>query len=370
MRYFLLALVLLLALGGCQQKKTISPTRYTPQEKSEQAVVEPPAAAPAPSAASSVKENDVVPAPKLAPESRPAPKPAAPPPPKPMPPAPPAKSAEEVTYQIGAFSKRENALALAGRAESAGFSVVVEDDVSMAMPQHRVLATYAGSDGEARGKLLDMGVYDPILVGGRVDPTLKKQAAASQPATQSSSRPEGGVSYQVGAFGEIENATQIKNQLEQDGFHVELEETSDPATRYRVIATWPGTDEEGRARLLEHDIFNPIIVSAGPQGHAAPPPSATPAAEPVPAPAPPVAPKAEPQGEDLFRFQVGAFSSIENAEALRTRLDKAGFKTEMELVEEQGAPKYRILAIKRGAVPVLRQELMSLGVNNPILLGY
>jgi len=407
MRYCLFVAMALVLLTACQQKKTISPDRYaTPrgEQATSRPVIAPPPTTGGGDSSGTLKEGDV---------TQPAPQPAQPAPSTGSASIQPSQTAlpaghEEVTYQIGAFSQEHNARELAGKAQAAGFRAVVEEGESTGIAQHRVIVTYSGTDREARSQLLDLGVYDPILLGGRVVPGPTPQPAPHaepqghiQPGQSATPPPAGGVSYQVGAFAQVENANQIKRQLEEDGFHVRMEQTADAATRYRVIATWPGTDEEGRARLLEHDIFNPIIVGAGPQpggtataepqpagprpvqgpaqGPTKPAPrpqtAPQPAPQPVPAPQPAPAPESPAEAgdtvaDDAFRFQVGAFESIENAEQLRKELEAKGFRTEMELVEEQGVPKYRVLAIKQGSVPSLRNQLMGLGVRNPILLGY
>lgn len=354
MRYCLLVAAFVLALSACQQKKVISPARYaSTQPQTVRQVTQPPA----PTESGTITEQNVpeAPAPKVAPAAPPAPSPEAPRPGR-------EAAQEEVTYQIGAFTKRENAQALAERVGASGFTTVIEDEATEGAPQHRVLATYKGRDAEARERLLQLGVYDPILLGGRVDPGSGKEprpnAEQSQPP-QPAYAPQSGVSYQVGAFAKEENARQLQRQLEEDGFTVQVQPTQGVPAQYRVIATWPGTDEEGRARLLEHDVFAPIIVHAAPQAAAQ--------AEETPPPASSAPPA---QGAGTFRFQVGAFSSIENAEVLRGKLEAKGFKSEIELIEEQGRPKYRVLAIKQGNVPELRQELMAIGVQQPILLGY
>lgn len=376
-----LVLTAIMALAGCQKTK-IPPERYAGSGNSQSgAVTQPTTIQPPAEKSGGVKSSDLSesPAPGVASSQTPAPKPVAAPTagsPAPQPQAGQVNPAREVvTYQIGAFSKPENAQALAQKVEALGFSTSVENDAAAGAPSHKVLATWRGSDAEGRARLNEVGVYDPILIGGRVDPRDQDNMQSMPAATSYVPEPAGalpatGVSYQVGAFAMEANAVQLKRQLEEDGFTVTLQNTpQDPDTKYRVVATWPGTDEEGRARLLEHDIFDPMIVQSGPQPAAST--TTIPAASQAPAePVAPAAPDASPQAEQHYTFQVGAFGAVENAEMLRDQLRGVGFETDVELVEEQGKPKYRVIARKQGSVPALRKELMDMGVANPILLGF
>ncbi len=355
MQYSIMILSLLLLMPACQIKKTIEPERYARTQQTGPVIQPPPAVA--------VSETTL--------EDRPAP--ASPPRPAPLPP-PPAQSPvrEEVTYQIGSFSQEGNAQAMRQRVQDKGFIARVETEEVGPAPQHRVIATFRGSDTQARELLATLGIHDAILIGGRADPTAHTPPPAPKPGAQSTSAPQSsqthGLSYQVGSFSQEANAIQLKNQLERDGFTVRIEPlVANGAPAWRVIATWPGTDEEARARLLEHDIFRPVLLQKG----------ASPASPPAPAPTPPPAPTAtgvphpadEPTVEDSYRFQVGSFKAVENAEALQQRLKAGGFSAEIELVEEGGEPKYRVIARKRGTVQNLREALARMGVMNPLLLG-
>ncbi len=356
MQYSIVLLSLLLLMPACQIKKTIEPERYA-RPRQTGPVIEPP-----PPASTTLSESTLNDPPPVQP--RPAPLP---------PPPPPGPVREEVTYQIGSFSQEGNALAQKQRVEGKGFIGRVETEDSGPVPQHRVIATFRGSDVQARELLAVLGIHDAILIGGRADPTLRTPPPARKPEAYQAPAPHSsavrGLSYQVGSFSQEANAQQLKTQLERDEFTVRIEPVvANGATAWRVIATWPGTDEEARARLLEHDIFRPVLLQKGvPQAPAPPPPVPVPAPEPVSAPT--YLPDDEPTVADSFRFQVGAFQAVENAEVLQQRLKAGGFSAEIELVEEGGEPKYRVVARKRGTVPELREALARMGVMNPILLG-
>jgi cell division protein FtsN len=357
MQYSIMLMSLLLLMPACQVKKTIEPERYA-RPRQTAPVIDPPPPAPT-TLSESTLENPP------APEPQPRP---APPPPSPSAPPPPPSDAvrEEVTYQVGSFSHEGNALAQKQRVEGKGFIGRVETEESGPVPQHRVIATFRGSDVQARELLATLGIHDAILIGGRADPTLRTPPPAREPEAYPAPAPQPsavrGLSYQVGSFSQEANAQQLKSQLERDGFTVRIEPVvTNDAPAWRVIATWPGTDEEARARLLEHDIFRPVLLQKGVPLATAPPPA--------PASAPMDLPEDEPTAEDSFRFQVGAFQAVENAEALQQRLKAGGFSAEIELVEEGGEPTYRVVARKRGTVPELREALARMGVMNPILLG-
>lgn len=361
MQYSIVLLSLLLLMPACQIKKTIEPERYArPRETGP--VIEPP-----PPASATLGETTLDDPPAAQP--RPAPLPPSP---------PPSPVREEVTYQIGSFSHEGNALAQKQRVEGKGFIGRVETEDSGPVPQHRVIATFRGSDVQARELLATLGIHDAILIGGRADPTLRTPPPARKPEAYQAPAPHSsavrGLSYQVGSFSQEANAQQLKTQLERDGFAVRIEPVAaNGATAWRVIATWPGTDEEARARLLEHDIFRPVLLQKGALQPPASAPAPAPPPVPVPGPeqvsAPAYIPDDEPTVADSFRFQVGAFQAVENAEALQQRLKAGGFSAEIELVEEGGEPKYRVVARKRGTVRELREALARMGVMNPILLG-
>ncbi len=356
MHYYIVLLTLLLLTPGCQRKATIDPHRYArPQQEQPAGPVTQPPPANEEVAEAPLPEKPLEPA-KPAPAPEPAPAPA------------PTHVREEVTYQVGSFAHPGNAENVKRRTEALGFISRVEVDESGATPQHRVIATYRGSDTQARELLATIHIMDAILLGGKADPTYEDTTPPPPPPppAQQSGR---ALSYQVGAFSQEENARHLQEALERDGFTVVSEPVTNAqgATSYRVIATWYGTDEEARAKLLEHDINKPLLVRGGAPAQT-PPPAPAPVAGPAPAPAPP--PAAEPAAPtDNYRFQVGAFSDVENAEALQQRLKAGGFSAEIELYEESGAPKYRVIARKRGTVQGLRDALARMGVMNPILVG-
>ncbi len=386
MQNLMLVAMMLVAVSACQLKTTIPPERYQRGGSSQQTVIQPAAT----TSTASVIEQDVADAaPKAAqaPTPTPAARPAA------QRPVGGVAVREEVTYQIGAFSKEENARALSQKVQAAGFLVSVEEEGSFGAPSHRVMATWQGSDTEGRRRLQELGIHDPILIGGRVDPTAGGSAPASHatPAEPASYAAEdyatataaasqsaaASLRYQVGTFSREENATHLRTRLENNGFQVSVEPTSGVTPQYRVIAAWSGSDEEARLRLREQGVLDPILLHGGVRTQAS---QASPAAaaQQYAAPATDHAaavPQAQTQAQDsgeaaLLRFQVGAFGSVENAETLSTRLQKGGYRTEIELVEEQGKARYRVLASKHGAAPTLTRELMDLGVANPILLGF
>lgn len=160
-----------------------------------------------------------------------------------------AMAMEQVTYQAGSFSDYDNANGLKQILDAKGFTSRVEEVQEGEAVHYRVIADYHGSDDEARAKLIEAGVTNPLLLSRASTSSLQRE---EEPYT--GPKP-GQLTFQVGAFGSMENAQTLKTALEARGFTVHIQETG---AAYRVLASRSGTEEEIRAILAEEGIFNPL----------------------------------------------------------------------------------------------------------------
>ncbi len=350
MRYGILALLLLLAaVAGCNRKTTIDPSRYgrgpavnvpndsltppPPVSVGEQSQLGEKDLQPAPQVAQTPRTERPQPAPKLAP-----------------PPVQAQEPREVVIYQVGVFSDIANATALKSKLDQASFETSLERDVSLPQPVYRVTAKWYGSDPEGRARLQDVGVMDSIVLGGSQRPA-PAPAAAIAPAT-----PAGPLlCFQVGVFSDPLNAARMRDKLDSQGVRADTpEEMVDGRTYYKVIAMLPGPKEEARGRLAMLGFPDPIYLSNASANTAVP--VNTPANAPGDV------------HSSMVSFQAGSFSDLENAEALRRRLNSAGFTAEVELFTLNGANRYRVVATGSGTPASVEASLRQAGVQNPLLL--
>ncbi len=350
MRYGILALMLLLtAVAGCNGKTTIDPSRYGrgPAVQVPNDSLAPP---PAPvGEQGQLGETDLQPAPQVAqtPQAEkplPAPK---------LAPPPPQEPREVVIYQVGVFSDIANATAMKSKLDRASFETSLERDVSLPQPVYRVTAKWYGSDPEGRARLQDVGVVDAIVLGGSQRPA--QPAPAPEPAFSSPAPAGPLLCFQVGVFSDPVNAARMRDKLDSQGIRADTpEEVVDGRTYYKVIAMLPGSKEEARGRLAMLGFPDPIYLPSATANTAVPPN--------LPADAP---------GDvhsSMVSFQAGSFNDVENAEALRRKLNSAGFTAEIELISLEAGNRYRVVATGSGTPASVEASLRQLGVQNPLLL--
>ncbi len=365
MRYGILALLLLLAaVSGCNKKTTIDPSRYgrgpaveQPNSSFSDASAVPAAQQdslgekdlqPAPQVAETPHTDSSLPTPKLAPPVQQAPA---------VQPSQPAPPREMVIYQVGVFSDIANATAMKNKLDKAGFETSIERDVSLPQPVYRVTAKWYGSDPEGRARLQDAGVMDAIVLGGSKRPGGSAPAPAPNYSDAAPAPAAGGslLCYQVGVFSDPINAARMRDKLDAQGIRVDTpEEAVDGRTYYKVIAMLPGPKEDAQGRLAMLGFPDPIFLPSASAGMAAP--AAAQAAVPAAAPG------------GTVSFQVGSFTDVANAEALRNRLNGAGITSEIELIALDGGNRYRVVATGTGSPSDVEATLRQMGVQNPLLL--
>lgn len=363
-RFVLVVMVALLCLGGCMEKKEIDPSRYSSTKQSQPSPDTSSTAQPleeAPQVQESSLDEQPAPPPTTANETGVEPAPAATPAPyyeqeQPVvAPAPHNASTLNydlytVVYQVGSFADPLNAQNLKQRLEGQGFDAAIQQGGA-----NRVIAGYRGDVVESRQKLMNEGVMDPLILKGpgKAAPTAQQQPSVGGPVT-----------FQVGSFAGLENAVNLQNMLNENGLAAHVMKKQLPqGAQYRVLAEYPGPEEDGRAKLMSLGVVDPIVYHGSAPNSSVSPTSASPAAAPA-APAP-VSPSTD---VGMARFQVGVFSDLENAEQHKHRLMGKGFDVDIELIDDAGKPKYRVIAGQPGSPQDVGTRLERMGFSNPIYL--